>query len=146
MMAAERIPLRSEIRAEDKWDLSSLFVSEEEWTAGLEKLKGMIPVLGSFRGTLGKSAAALAECLDFVSGYELLAERLGSYAMLMFSGDGGDPENQKRYGLYISAAVEGEACLSYLVPEIQAVDDKKIEELQNLKKELTGQLIICPSF
>lgn len=128
MMAAERIPLRSEIRAEDKWDLSSLFVSEEEWTAGLEKLKGMIPVLGSFRGTLGKSAAALAECLDFVSGYELLAERLGSYAMLMFSGDGGDPENQKRYGLYISAAVEGEACLSYLVPEIQAVDNKKIEE------------------
>lgn len=124
-MAEEKIPLRSQVKDEDKWDLSSLFVSDEEWNKSLEKLDSMIPGLSSFKGSLGTSAARLKECLDYVSEFEILAERVGSYAMLNYSGDGGDPENQKRYGLYFNVAVKGEAELSYLVPELQALDDEK---------------------
>lgn len=124
-MAEEKIPLRSQVKDEDKWDLSSLFVSDEEWNKSLEKLDSMIPGLSSFKGSLGTSAARLKECLDYVSEFEILAERVGSYAMLNYSGDGGDPENQKRYGLYFNVAVKGEAELSYLIPELQALDDEK---------------------
>ncbi|MBP5739670.1 MAG: oligoendopeptidase F, partial [Spirochaetia bacterium] len=120
-MASTEIKTRDQISPEDKWDLSSLFKSEEDWEKALAEMNSIIPALSRFKGTLDKSAENLAECLKAMTAFQILAEKTGSYAMLQFSTDGSDPVNQKRYGLYISAATKAEAETSYLVPEIQAI-------------------------
>ena len=127
-MGTAEIKTRDQIRAEDKWDLSSLFASEAEWEKALADMNSTIPTLSRFKGTLGQSAEKLAECLKAMTAFQILAEKTGSYAMLQFNTDGSDPQNQKRYGLYISAATNAEAETSYLVPEIQAIDDAKIAQ------------------
>lgn len=126
-MSETRIPLRNEIADSDKWDLSSLFPSDESWNQGLEKLSTMIPSIDTFRGTLDRSPEALAACLNFMTEFEILAEAVGSYAMLQYNADGGDSLNQQRYGKYFAVASRGEAASSYLVPEIQAIDPEKMK-------------------
>src|SRR3954468_21103597 len=61
------LPPRSKVRAEDCWDLSSLFKSEAEWEAAFEGWAKAIPGYERFRGKLGASAAVLAACLNFDS-------------------------------------------------------------------------------
>ena len=127
-MSSAEIKTRDQIKKEDKWDLSSLFASEADWEKALAEMNSTIPALSRFKGTLGESAEKLAECLKTMTAFQILAEKTGSYAMLQFSTDGSDPQNQKRYGLYISVATKAEAETSYLVPEIQAVDDAKMAQ------------------
>ena len=127
-MAGTEIKTRDQISQEDKWDLSSLFASEADWEKALAEMNAIIPTLSRFKGTLNQSAEKLAECLKAMTAFQILAEKTGSYAMLQFSTDGSDPQNQKRYGLYISAATKAEAETSYLVPEIQAIDDDKMAQ------------------
>ena len=130
-MAALEIPTRNQIKTSDKWDLTSLFTSDSEWEKAIAELNGMIPELSKFKGTLNQSADKLAECLDTIAKFHILCERTGSYAMLQFSADGISAENQKRYGLYISTATKAEAETSYLIPEIQSIDDSKMTEFLN---------------
>ena len=108
-MSSAEIKTRDQIREEDKWDISSLFKSEADWEKALAEMNTIIPTLSRFKGTLGQSAEKLAECLKAMTAFQILAEKTGSYAMLQFSTDGSDPQNQKRYGLYISAATKAEA-------------------------------------
>ena len=58
-MSTKAIPKRSEVPAEDTWDLSDIFPSEEAWQAEFEALKALPEKAAAFRGTLGKSAADL---------------------------------------------------------------------------------------
>ncbi|MBQ6905316.1 MAG: oligoendopeptidase F, partial [Spirochaetia bacterium] len=125
-MDSAEIKTRDQIAPEDKWDLSSLFASEADWEKALADMNSIIPTLSRFKGTLGQSAEKLAGCLKAMTEFQILAEKTGSYAMLQFNTDGSDPQNQKRYGLYISAATKAEAETSYLVPEIQAIADDKL--------------------
>ena len=59
-MGTAEIKTRDQIRAEDKWDLSSLFASEAEWEKALADMNSTIPTLSRFKGTLGQSAEKLA--------------------------------------------------------------------------------------
>ena len=127
-MSSTEIRTRDQIAESDKWDLSSLFASESEWEKALSDMNSMIPALSQFKGTLGKSAENLAQCLKTMTDFQILAEKTGSYAMLQFSTDGSSPQNQKRYGLYISSATRAEAETSYLVPEIQSIEDAKMAQ------------------
>jgi len=120
---AEAIPDRTDVPAEHCWDLSKLFESEELWEDGLTRLEGMIDEVQRFRGRLEDSPQMLRECLDFNMELGLLEERLGNYAQLRASEDGGSSENEGRLSRYVNVAVRLEAAMSYQVPEIQRIPD-----------------------
>lgn len=112
---------------EYKWDLSKFFQQEEGWDTGLADLEAMIPKVESYRGTLGKSASQLRLCFDFMNSVELLAERVGCYAMLRYSEDTGSGANQQRYAKYTAVATKVQASASYQTPEIQAIPDETMD-------------------
>jgi oligoendopeptidase F len=89
-MNEHRIPLRSEVDRQNTWDLSSLYPSDGDWEKGLAEYETMAGRIPSFRGTLGKSAEALADYLDFARDFNILEERLGVYASLRQTEDEGD--------------------------------------------------------
>ncbi len=129
--AAAAIPQRKDVRAEDTWDLSLLFASDEEWERGLEEFKRRTPEVGSFKGTLGESAAQLRKCLDTMVELEMLGERLGYYAMLRVSEDAGESSNQGRYSRLVQAASKMDAAASYQAPEIQAIPEETMDAFLN---------------
>ena len=103
----KKIPERSEVNEEDKWDLERLFRNDSEWEKGLEKLNMEIGKIASYRGQLGADAGKLEEFLLFMNELGLLEEKLGYYSNLRLSEDGGDSRNQERYSKFITSATQG---------------------------------------
>ena len=87
MAKAKTLPPRSKVAQKDTWDLSILFNTDAAWQRGYKKLEKMVPGYEKFRGKLGTSAQTVRKCFDFDVEFELLGERLGSYAFLKASED-----------------------------------------------------------
>ncbi|MDR2731185.1 MAG: oligoendopeptidase F [Treponema sp.] len=122
-----KIPKRSEIAVPDTWDLSKLFGSEEDWNAGLAEFEKMIERIPAFQGTLGKSADALADYLDFSRDMNILGERLGYYAQLKQAEDEGDSASRGRAGKITMAGAKAQAASAWENPEILSIPEHDIE-------------------
>ncbi|MDR0303116.1 MAG: oligoendopeptidase F [Treponema sp.] len=123
----QNIPLRCEIASADTWDLSKLFINDEEWNKALAEFEKMAEKIPSFEGTLGKSAANLADYLDFSHDLNLLGERLGYYAMLRQSEDEGAATARTMSGKITMAAAKAGAAASWENPEILAIPEKDMD-------------------
>jgi oligoendopeptidase F len=123
----ERIPLRSEIADSDKWDLSKLFANDEEWNSSLAEFEKMAKKIPSFQGTLGKSAISLADYLDFSRDFNILGERLASYAKLRQTEDEGDSATRTMTGKITMTAAKANAAVAWKNPEILAIPKKDME-------------------
>jgi len=121
------IPLRNEVSKSDTWDLSKLFSNDDEWNKSLVEFEKMIEKILSFQGTLGKSAAHLADYLDFSSNLNLLGERLGNYAFLRQSEDEGAALARTMVGKITMAGARASAASSWDNPEILAIPEKDME-------------------
>lgn len=123
-----KIPERKNVDQKDKWDLSKLFKTEQDWETALKNLNNEMGKVGQFRGTLGSSAARLKDFLDLMTGLEILSERLGNYAFLKTSEDAGNSSNQDRMARYMRSASNLASALSFFNPELQSVDDTVMKE------------------
>ena len=124
---AKSLPERSKVKDADTWDLSSLYPDDTAWEKAFKRFEKQIPKYAEFRGTLGKSAAALAAALDFDTKFERLAERIGVYAFLRTSENVGDSATQEMMGRYRAAASQAAQEASYMRPEILAIPRAKID-------------------
>ncbi|MDR1617498.1 MAG: oligoendopeptidase F [Treponema sp.] len=115
------IPLRSEVKPEDTWDLSKLFKNDDAWNAGLADYEKMAERIPGFRGTLGKSAEALADYLNFSRNFGILEERLNYYSDLRQTEDEGSGAARTMTGKLMMAAARAQAAGSWEAPEIQAI-------------------------
>ncbi len=120
------IPLRSEVREEDKWDLTQLYATKEDWQKDLSLLQEAIAKADSFCGKLGESPEKLLEALKWDTETSIILEKLYNYAFLQNSADAGDAEGQRMYGLILAAYTNYSAATSYMSPEIL-----EIENLEN---------------
>jgi oligoendopeptidase F len=121
--AAGRIPARTEAAKEDTWDLSTLYSDDEAWNRGFGEYEKITERIPGFRGTLGNSAGALADYLDFYRDLGLLEERLAYYSELRQTEDEGDSARRTMSGRFMMAAVKANAAASWADPEIQAIPD-----------------------
>jgi oligoendopeptidase F len=115
---------RSQIPAEFRWNLASLFASDAEWEKSLDSIHTMMPEAEE-RKKLGlwKSAEALLETLKAYERYLILEERLGYYAHLRVTEDEGNSAARSMFARFIGTSSEGQAAWSWLNPSIQALDD-----------------------
>ena len=120
------LPERNAVPNEYRWNLEKLFPDDASWEKGLEEYRARSGEVGKFKGTLGRSAADLFACLDFMNELEKLDERLGSYGHLRTAEDAGNSSHQDRFARYMSVASKVQATASYQTPEIQAIPDEKI--------------------
>ena len=124
-MSSAHTPLRTEVPESDKWDLTPLYTSDAGWEGDFTKLQKSYDEVGNFRGKLGESAAALAKCLEFEKGIDLLADQLNQYAALSVSGDSSNAEALAREARLESLMVRVGEAFSFLSPEIQEISDDK---------------------
>ncbi len=119
-----KTPTRDEIPEADKWDLSHLFTSADKWSEDFAWIQATFPRLTNWKGRVGESAATLAELLEFEKTLDLKIERVYHFASLQLAEDSANPNYLARIGqLQNLLTIIGEAA-SFIVPEIQAIDDE----------------------
>jgi len=126
IMSTKSIPLRKDVKQEDKWDLTSLYNSLEEWETDLKTVPEMTKTLASFKGRLAENEENLLEALKAFSKLEEAIEKLASYAFLLTTTDASDSSYQDIYGRIMIAASKSEEELSFFVPEIQSIPEEKL--------------------
>lgn len=124
----KRLPQRGKVRAEDTWDLSSLYANAADWEKDLERLSSKIQGFAEYRGTLAQNPARLARFLAFSEDLDRLAERLGTYAFLRTSEDTSDSVAQGMYLRYMSVATKADQESSFARPEILGIPSTKMKK------------------
>lgn len=120
----QSVPVRSEVRLEDTWDLTPLYPSDEAWEQELAKLAEEYPEITRFKGCVTQSPGSLKDCLEFEKSIEMRIEQLNQFAALRATEDSANPvalaREAKLQGLLTHI---GEA-FSFIAPEIQSASDE----------------------
>lgn len=125
-MSNSTIPNRSEVPANDKWDLSTLYKSNEEWEKDLSLIPELIKNFTDFKGKLASSPQTF---LDALKAYEALYKKLETvycYASLYHTADESDSTSQDMEGRAMMAYSKAGAESSFFSPELMAIPDEKI--------------------
>lgn len=138
----KRLPPRSKVKEQDKWDLSSLYDSDEAWEKDFQKWERQIKRFDKFRGTLSDSAKALADCLKFDIQFDRLGERLGYYAFLKTAEDQTNSTYQAMQGRFQSVAARAGQAASFIRPEIMAIAAGKLKKLLASKEMEPYRLLV----
>lgn len=125
---------RKDQKIENTWDLSALSPSGEAWEKDMKKLSKLFSKASHFKGHLGDSSDSLYEALSYYRDTSLEAERLGSWAYLMYKTDGTDGGNMRRLGMYQAEAAAFSEKFSYFTPELLAIDESKLNEWMKEKR------------
>jgi oligoendopeptidase F len=123
-MTAEQVATRSEISESDKWDLTHLFTDATKWQEDFAWLNQTYPKLEEWKGRVGESAPTLADVLEFEKSLELKIERVYHYASLQLAEDSTNNEYLTRIGQVQNLLTKIGEASSFVVPEIQAIDEK----------------------
>lgn len=126
---ASKLPRRSDVPAEDCWDLASLYETEAGWQADYDKVASQVDRFAHYQGRLGESVDTLVEFLAFDLELDRMAERLGTYAFLRTSEDQGDSDHQARKLRFQNLVVRASQAASFVRPELLAIETEKMNAL-----------------
>ena len=127
-MSTKTIPARKDVSAKDKWDLSSIYKSDDEWEAALKTIPELTKKTAAFKGRLGESAETLLQALKALEAASLAMETVYHYASLQHEADEDDSKATDREGRAMMAYTQMGAELSFIDPEIQEIDEAKLRQ------------------
>ncbi len=128
MAKSNTIPNRNEVPAKDKWDLSTLYKSDDEWEKDLSLILSLSKEFVSFKGHLAESSQSL---LSAVKAYESLLKTIETvycYASLLHTADESDSKAQDMEGRAAMAYAKADAEGAFFSPELMAIEDEKINQ------------------
>ena len=119
---------RGDIPAELTWDLSSIYATEKEMYADVEKLKSLSARMAEdYKGKLD-NPRTINTCLDDLRELERLLTLTGTYCDLAVSVDYYDTYNQERNEKLSRLAAEISSTLSFIDSEIIEQDEDMLRE------------------
>lgn len=123
---SKSIPARKDVPAKDKWNLSSIFKSDEEWEAALKKLPELSKKVLEYKGRLGESSETLLQAMKAIDEAELAMETVYHYASLLHESDEDNSDYADKNGRAMMAYTALSTDLSFIDSEIQAIEEKKL--------------------
>lgn len=118
---------RDEIPAEFKWHLADIYPSTTEWEADYRKLKGDISEVFKLHPGFLNSAGNLLAMLQLRDNMGRRLDKLFVYAKMQKDGNNADPAYQALTDRIQSLGTEVGSSLSFIVPELAALDQQKLE-------------------
>lgn len=125
---AKTIPSRKDVPESDKWNLSSIYKSDDEWESSLKEIPILTKKVLEYKSKLGSSAQTLLEALKALEKANLKMETVYHYASLQHEADEDDSNATDREGRAMMAYTQMETELSFIDPEIQSIDEAKLME------------------
>ena len=135
-MASERIPERKDIPVEHTWDLTDIFVSDEDWLKEYEQLKNQGEKISAFAGKLGENAETLLAYFRLEDELSIRLEMLMGYANCKSDEDTaqGYYQDLKSKAMSVYVAIAGAAAFS--APEIMAIPEETLQSFYTACPEL----------
>lgn len=124
----KRLPKRSEVDPAHTWDLAPLYATDEAWKAEFSTWEQRIGEYAAYQGTLGQSAARLAEFFTFDLELDRSADRLGTYAFLRMAEDVTNTAYQEATSRIRNASSRAAQAASFVRPEIMAIPDEAMQQ------------------
>ena len=125
---AKTIPSRKDVPESDKWNLSSIYKSDDEWESSLKEIPILTKKVLEYKSKLGSSAQTLLDALKALEKANLKMETVYHYASLQHEADEDDSKATDRDGRAMMAYTQMETELSFIDPEIQSIDETKLME------------------
>jgi oligoendopeptidase F len=129
------VPERSERDEEYKWDLESIYATDEDWEKAYEDVQSRLDELDSYEGRLTEDGDTLLEALELRNDVYRDAHMVASYARMRSDEDTRDQEYQALRARGTSLMSDVSSATSYFDPEIQ---DCTREELQSMVESTDG--------
>ncbi|RAL26658.1 oligoendopeptidase F [Thermoflavimicrobium daqui] len=134
--SVKRLPNRAEIATEYTWRLEDIFATDEEWEKEFETVRKTIPSLKEFKGKLGDSSSSLLAALKKCDEVFMRIGKLYTYAHMRFDQDTTNTFYQGLESRIASLYTEALSTRAYLVPEILAIDEHKLQSFLEENQEL----------
>ena len=125
-MNPRKIAERKDIPDDHKWDLTSLFISDEDWNKLFDEVESQIKTYTDYQGRLQDSIGVFQEALDFHLSLTRKIERIYTYAHLKSDED---KSNQFYLGFHqraLSLHTRASEASSFITPEIQSIADDQM--------------------
>ena len=119
---------RPEIPGEHKWKLEDIYHSDLSWEYAKEKLVGQFDEIVKYKGKVGKSAGGLLGCLELDTEISKELFRLYNYAGMKSDEDTRDSKYLAMKQQLEQIMTDYQSRSSFMVPEIAAMDKKKIDK------------------
>jgi oligoendopeptidase F len=123
------VPERSEIDDAYKWDLESIYATDDDWEAAFETVEDRLGELQSYEGRATEDGETLREVLQLRDELMRTVDQVTGYARMRSDEDTRSQEYQgmKSRGRSLSAAASSAA--SFIEPEIQSRSRAEIEAM-----------------
>lgn len=131
-----KIPKRSEISPENKWELEHIYESNDLWEEDFKKIKAMASDVSKFQNTLSKSSKNLLDCLNLSTEMKRLLEKVYVYAQMKSHEDTTNSFYQGLADRSDSFISEISSVLSFITPEILSIADDKLQEFLSENNDL----------
>jgi len=132
----EKQKTRSEIEEKYKWDLTTIYKSDELWYKDLEKVSKETEKISEFRGNIVNSSSNLLKYLKFDEDLERKLYKLYYYASLKHDEDTTNPIYQEMIGKIDDVIKKSSELSAFVSPEMFSVDYETIKKYINEEKGL----------
>ncbi|WP_132058134.1 oligoendopeptidase F [Halorussus amylolyticus] len=123
------VPERSEIDAEYKWDLESIYATDDEWEAAYDAVEEQIDELASYEGQATDDGETLLSVLELRDEVMREVSMIASYARMRKDEDTTDQQYQALEGRAMSLSSDASSAASFIGPEIQRLDREAVERM-----------------
>ena len=121
-----------------RWDLTDIYENEEAWQADYDATRVDIEELRSLKGSLGKSASALADGLTQISDVRKALYRVYVYSGLINDEDQRVEESQERLAKSRALSTQFSEAISWLEPELLEIGESKISRYIRREDDLSA--------
>ncbi|MDS9473072.1 oligoendopeptidase F [Sporosarcina pasteurii] len=129
------LPLRSEVKVEETWNLQDLFKTEEEYNEAVAELTKEVDAYAlKFKGNIVDAASAI----EALKGYERIVANMvpvGAYTSLSASTDQTNDEAQMRSSKFGSTAAKINSQLSFVNSELSELPAETLEAAMNQSED-----------
>ncbi|MFH1747067.1 MAG: oligoendopeptidase F [Planctomycetota bacterium] len=132
----QKVPARSEVEEQYRWNLDSIFTSMAEWEKEYAAVGQQIADVEKFRGRLSESAETLLAALKLQDDTEARLARVYVYTSLLSDQDTRIGDNQALKARARALAVKYGAATSWASPELTSIDFNIIEGWMAENEEL----------
>ncbi|WP_210610978.1 oligoendopeptidase F [Priestia flexa] len=132
----KKLPNRSEIKIEDTWRLEDIFETDEAWEKEFQAVKALVPEMEQYRGKLGESADTLFKALQQQDELTMRVSKLYTYAHMRYDQDTTNSFYQGLNDRIKTLYTEIASALSYVTPELLAVDEETLKQYLEESKDL----------
>ncbi|NHN60187.1 MULTISPECIES: oligoendopeptidase F [Halorussus] len=131
------VPERSEIDTEYKWDLESIYATDDEWEAAYEEVEGRLDDLEAYEGRATEDGETLRDVLELRDEILRQVQQVVVYARMRRDENTADQQYQALSSRGMALASQADSASSFVEPEIQDLDrdelDRMIEETDGLE-------------